>query len=353
MLDSLKAGAENCALDCAEIQKNWRVYVVNEEGAVDPEIVEAITEVASSEGANVRVVWGSKIPKTRPGDIPHEVLDAFREADVLISHYPSLQRESLHVHFPGETRTRVPNRADKGYLLESGWARFPYSLQRNLSSALDNIMQPGAAWRITSPNGTDLKGVFADAPSTVGQAYFAAGDENSRARRNFPGGVHSPHNSNGVEGVVVVDYLDHQPEVGTSEALRIELKENRIVAITGGGHAEAIRKILAEKTDGFLDSWHAGVNPKTIAGISREENPRAWFSYVHCSPKLLHLHLGRSHAPVNVGVFNQSISVNGQDIYRHGELLEFEDAALQAAMQRAGRSFQSLRTEGNLFSISN
>ena len=345
MLNGLEVGTVNCVIDCAEVRKNQRVYVVNEQGAVDPQVAEAITEVAAAEGAAVRNVWAEAIPKAQPGNIPEAVLQAYKDGDVVVSHYPSLQREALHVHFPGETRVRVPNRADRNHLLQSEWARFPYSVQKALSNALDSLMLPGAMWHLTGPNGTDLKGVFVGRDSTVSQAYFALGDENTRARRNFPGGVHSPHNSTDVEGIVVVDYLDHHPEVGRSEPLSIEIRDNRVVGVTGGEQVESIRKDLAEKTDGFLDSWHAGVNPRTVAAVSRDANARKWFGYAHCSPRMLHLHLGRSHAPVNVAVFNQSISVNGQPIYEQGELLELEDPTVQAAMRKAGLSFQSLRSD--------
>ena len=39
--------------------------------------------------------------------------------------------------------------------------------------------------------------------------------------------------------------------------------------IRGGNDAGTVTKEL-EKTDGFLDSWHAGTNPKTISPVKKD-----------------------------------------------------------------------------------
>ena len=50
------------------------------------------------------------------------------------------------------------------------------------------------------------------------------------------------------------------------------------------------------------------------AGAGRE-NPVAWYSYSHCSPMIVHFHLGRSHAPVDVACFYQTIEIDGRIVY--------------------------------------
>lgn len=326
MSTALEAGAVNCVIDCAGVRRGTKFYVVSERGAVDEAVVSAIVAAGLDANADVREVWGGKIPKDKPNDIPTNVLEAYRNGEVIVSHYPSLKREALFEHFGNETRVRVPNRARTIALLSSDWGRFPYTLQRALAAALDTSMKPGAKWTLTSPSGTDLRGTFAAAGSEVGAAFFVDTDE-GRARRNFPGGVHSPHNSIDVSGVIVCDYIDNVEMSAENEPLRVEVKDGRIVAMTGGDPAGAARK-LVESTDGWIDSWHAGVNPRTEVPVARRENGREWFSYTHCSPDINHLHLGRTHDTTNIACFNHTLKIDGSTYYRDGELAYLDTPAL-------------------------
>lgn len=334
MQEELKAGASNCVIDCARVKEGDQVYILNQEGAVEDEVSNVIREVAEKQGAKAKVVWGKAIPKGTD-EVPEILLDAYRLGDVVISHYPSLRRESLYAHVQGDRRPRATNRATNRELLQSEWARFPYSLQLAIIKNIDDILASGKKWRITSPKGTDVRGEMGASDSAVAQAYFLKGEDNTRASRNFPGGVHTPLMSVRAEGVIVVDHASISGFISTAEPVRIELKDGRVTSISGGDEAGKIREELA-KTDGFLDSWHAGTNPKTILPHNRKVDPRAWWVYAHCSPMVLHFHLGRSHAPVNVATFNQTLYVDGRKIYEEGRLAILEDTKVEAAAKRFG-----------------
>jgi hypothetical protein len=242
---------------------------------------------------------------------------------VIVSHYPSLKREVLFESLGNETRIRVPNRARTTELLASDWARFPYGLQRIIAERLDEIMSPGRHWRITSPAGTDLGGSFAAGGGEVGAAFFVDQGE-GRARRNFPGGVHSPRNCADVNGVIVVEYMDGVPQAKSDEPLRVEVKDGRVVAVTGGDRAGKARAAI-EASDGWIDSWHAGVNPRTEIPVSRGTDAREWFTYSHCSPDIMHFHLGRTHATTNLAAFGHTLRVDGNLLYRDGRLAVYDD----------------------------
>ncbi len=332
MSENFEAGIDNCVVTCARVEPGQTVYVVTQEGAADPTVVEALTASARDRGADVRVVSGPVIPKDRPDEIPPAVLDAYGRADVLFAHYPSLKREALHPHFPGESRVRVPNRARTVSLMSSEWAGFPYSVQRALATTLDTLSAPGKAWRITSPNGTDVRGTFGSRDSTVAQAYFVE-DEGGRARRNFPGGVHSPVVAVATEGVIVADHIAGFG--GMPDRMRLELKEGRVVLIEGGDPEGPMHEALGG-TDGFIDSWHAGVNPKTIVPVARADNPVQWYSYSHCSPMIVHFHVGRSHAPVDVACFDQTIEIDGRTVYEEGRLAIWDEPDVDSAVNASG-----------------
>jgi hypothetical protein len=221
-------------------------------------------------------------------------------------------------------------------LLQSEWARFPYTLQLAIIKTIDDILTQGKEWHITSPNGTDVKGRVGTSTSSVAQAYFARGEDGSRASRNFPGGVHTPLMSADTRGVITVDHANVRGGFRPAEPVRIELEDGKVTGIQGGDDASTIIKEL-EKTDGYLDSWHAGTNPKTITPVKKGENPTSWWTYVHCSPMVLHFHLGRTHAPVNVATFNQTVSIDGRKIYDQGKLAILNELEIQ----KVARSFDT------------
>ena len=330
----IQQGAKNCVVDCARVRKGQHVYIVNEIGAVEKEVSLVIQEIVEREEAKSIVMWEEAIAKGS-SEVPQPVLEAFTKGDVVISHFPSLKREALHSYIQGDTRSRATNRAMSVALLQSEWARFPYDLQLAIIETIDDILAQGKQWRITSPNGTDVTGKCGTSSSTVAQAYFTRGEDDSRASRNFPGGVHTPLVSAETQGVIVVDHANVRGGFRPREPVRIELKDGRVTGIRGGDDAGTIIREL-EKTDGYLDSWHAGTNPKTITPVKKDEHPASWWTYAHCSPMVLHFHLGRSHAPVNVATFNQTVSVDGRNIYKDGTLAILDDTRIQKAANKLG-----------------
>jgi hypothetical protein len=331
MTKEFESGVQNCVVDCGGVQRDQTVYVVSEEGAVDKQVADSVGQWARDRCARVETVWGPKIPKDRAEDIPAEVLNAYAKADVLFSHYPSLKREVLQPHFPGEARVRVPNRARTVTLMSSPWAVFPYLVQRAAAVTIDSISAPGKSWRITSPAGTDVRGIFGSKDSAVAQAYFVE-EEGGRARRNFPGGVHSPVMAIATEGIIVADHLAGFKQMSKTTPLALELKEGRVVSVRGGDDEGAMTAAV-RRTDGFIDSWHAGVNPMTIVPIARTENPAEWYSYSHCSPTIVHFHVGRSNAPIDVACFNHTTTIDGQRIYDEGRLLIWDHPNVASAIR--------------------
>ena len=335
MNKTLQEGAKNCAVDCARVKRGNQVYIVNETGAVDKEVSDVIQEIVEREEAKATVIWENPIAKGST-EVPQHVLEAYTKGEVVISHFPSLKREALHAYVQGDTRPRATNRAVSVNLLQSEWARFPYSLQLVIIKTIDDILTQGKEWHITSPNGTDVKGKVGSLTSSVAQAYFTRGEDDSRASRNFPGGVHTPLMSAETQGVIVVDHANVKGGFRPTEPVRIELKEGKVTGIQGGDDARTIIEEL-EKTDGYLDSWHAGTNPKTITPVKKGENPNSWWTYVHCSPMVLHFHLGRTHAPVNVATFSQTVSIDGRKIYDQGKLALLNEGEIQ----KAARTFNA------------
>ena len=186
--------------------------------------------------------------------------------------------------------------------------------------------------RAYGPNGTDVRGGFGDPNSTVAQAYFVQ-EEDGRARRNFPGGVHSPVMAVATEGVIVADHVAKFGSMDSDDPLVLELKDGRVVSARGGGADERMLKAI-NATDGYIDSWHAGINPKTIVPIQRTSNPVEWYTYAHCSPVMIHFHVGRSHDPVDVACFHHTVTIDGYRLYDEGQITIWDHPEVDAAVRQ-------------------
>ncbi len=351
MRSEIEEGARNCIVGCARVKNQDNLLILNQTGSVDNEVSDALVQAAKATGARVHVLWEDPIPK-ESNEVPKTLVAALLSSDAAVLTYPSLRREILHPHLKDKEVVRSGNWAMTAKLMGSEWARFPFALEQAIINKLDEIMERGEFWRITTPRGTDIRGKFAGKGSIIAGAYFEKDDDNTRLNRYFPGGVHTPFNSRAVEGVIMVEHLSGLAISGNAVAiersLKVELKDNRIISVEGEDRGVKIlkREIEERKEEAydFMDSWHAGTHPKTVVPYDRKKEPRAWWSYAHWSPLVLHFHLGRSVNPLTLGCFNQTISVDGRKIYEDGKLAMLND--IEEAAKSYSDSFFSNSSVG-------
>jgi hypothetical protein len=117
------------------------------------------------------------------------------------------------------------------------------------------------------------------------------------------------------------------------------------VAAVEGGDAEGRAKARILESDRHIDSWHCGVNPKTVIPVERSANPRKWYSYAHCSPKMVHFHLGRTHSTINVACLDQTLEIEHAPIYENGMLMRIADRRVDQALEQYKLEEDVLRTE--------
>ena len=142
--------------------------------------------------------------------------------------------------------------------------------------------------------------------------------------------------------------MDNVPQSEDDPPLRVEIKDCRITAITGGGEDGKLRSAI-EASDGWIDSWHGGVNPRTVIPVERVENGRSWFGFSHCSPGIMHYHLGHTHETTNIASFNPSLTVDGETLYADGHLAILDDPAVSRAIEDSGLSDEMLVTRALAF----
>ena len=175
--------------------------------------------------------------------------------------------------------------------------------------------------------------MFGARESTVAQAYFVE-DEGGRARRNFPGGVHSPVVAVATEGVIAADHIAGFGRM--PEAVRLELKDGRVVSLEGGDPEGSMHESLSG-TDGFIDSWHAGVNPKTIVPLARADRSQ-WLGTAipTAAPRSCTSTWDAPTLPWTWRAFNQTIEIDGRIVYDEGKLTIWDDPDVHSAVNVSG-----------------
>ena len=335
MTATLEQGATNCVVQCAKIDAGQEVFLVNQEGAVEPAVVDAIEATIRDHGARVSVIWGKRITQKSRAGVPDDVFAAYRDGEVVVSHFPSFSRAMRGDYFKDEIRTRVRNRAFTADFLASEWAQFPFELQRKISQQIDVLLSPGTGWRLTTPLGTDLRGVVGDPEdSAVASGYFLEGDDGTRAGRNFPGGVHMPKMALDVNGVLVAEHVDCAANYEDFEPIRFELKDSKVISVDGPEENVARVEAVLDGTDRITDSFHSGINPKAFAPCSRAAEPQRWWEYARNNPDMLHFHLGRARVPVSAAVFGYTLTADERVICRDGQFEFFDEPALASEIAR-------------------
>ncbi len=151
-----------------------------------------------------------------------------------------------------------------------------------------------------------------------------------------------PRVSAAIHGVLVAEYVDGAP--ADMPPVRMTISDVRVVEVEGGDPEGRARARILE-SDRYLDSWHSGINPKTIVPVTRAADPRKWYSYAHCSPQMVHFHLGRTHKTINVGCLNQTLEIEHRPIYQDGTLVELDDPRITDVLSRYNLSNDFLRTD--------
>ena len=328
----VKEGVRNLVGNCAEVRKGENVLILNGFGAVDDEVATLLEETVSEAGAECHVLWGEP-QERRASSIPKVVVGAILAADKFICNY-TLNRVVLEEHLKGTGVVQVDNRFRTGELMGSEAARFPTGMIRALCQRLDELFAGARRWRITSPAGTDVSGEIARG-TEIADAFFTQDTTGSRLRRVFPGEVYTPVGSVGAEGTIVVDHINLQGAELWDEPAVLAIRDDRIVAVEGGDHAQELQAEIERNVERFgegarvLDSWHGGMHPKA-PGPEPGSGALQWTT-MSSSPALMHFHLGRLKDPISAGVSRQTVEVDGKRVIEDGRLAILDDPQVRAA----------------------
>lgn len=328
--------------NCARIQPDQHVLLLcafdglyGGRNLIDEQAVNWIQTGIQQRGAHATVLWtdmplhpevywsrdSDEVPAW---DLPPVVKAAMASVDLVINHLYDYWTE-------GELRNRVPNyfynMATTSRLLSSAWALTPWELVAEIRVRAAAMVSVGAPWRITHPNGTDMRGTVSRLMPRYKELRFGP----------FPEGVFPSTPSADAEGEIVFQrngphWAKH---IGLplqfKESVRVVVQDGKIKDIRGGDEADTLRDFLKALSRHLgeaaysMRGFHGGVHPH--GNVSERECSDPFYrSFIeHHGSHSIHFHLGDCHGvpeyPFNVHI---SAELNGATM-QVGDNIIFQD----------------------------
>jgi len=370
MMPRQAAIAVNDLLDnCGAIQAGQHVVIVaaldglhGGENLVDEQTVSWVQAGVQQRAAYASVLWldmpirpariwnpSGKIEGWR---VPPVLKGALISADVFINHCVDLSIEEELKEVPDILREHnvpmVRNMATTTSLLTSTWAQTPYELVSEIRLQAAAVLQPGARWTITHPNGTLLQGTLGPAPS--GETYA----EPRTGYRPFPEGVLPRFPIRDVEGEVIFQSTNPiwARHVGIptqfSAPVHVTIRDGFIKEFRGGPEAEQLQAFFATLAREFGEDtyrvrlMHGGTHPH--AHVRSDQCPSdSYRTFIeHHNWSSMHVHLGDSrrnpgfpyNPHITAELHDATVQVGDAYLWKEGRLTSADHPAVQAIAKR-------------------
>ena len=350
--------------NCVQVQPGQHVVLLGAldglhggRNLVDEQAIDWMAAGVQQRGAHPTIVWAdmplhpeaywSRTSDAVPAwDLPPVVKGALSSADVVIGQVVDLWQEGEAAHmFDALRERRVPyvfNLATTAPLLASAFCLTPWELAAEIRIQAAKAVHDGAAWTITHPNGTQVRGTV------------VRGAENTTIRHTkYPEGVFPSLASTDAEGELVFDSTGPHwaRHIGLphrfSAPVRIAIEQGKMKDIRGGAEAEILHDFYKSLSKHLGDNayavrgFHGGCHPH--ASVTERECPDdAYRAFIeHHNATNVHLHLGDSHGssyPFNVHVSAElpgaTVTIGGQVVYENGRMPAFDHPEVQKIVAR-------------------
>ena len=339
--------------NCAKVEPGMDVLILAHkdglyggDNLVDEEAIDWTASVIQSRGARASILWIDDPQRVHEWRYPPIVKGAVAGADLLINTSALIVTEEFaefrqHIEDAGTWMVRMfPATAP---LLMSEWAQTPYELVtmiRHVSAKA--FMNHMSKFVMSDPNGTHLEGFILDPvqrPGIPGMPYNSWRREASRYLP-WPEWVHPPINCKDVNGVYNFNcmlswwsrYIGIPPS--WDGLVRVEVKDSRIVGITGGPEADALSRFMKSMVDKVgddiwkFDTFHFGVHPNAKVRDYQCPNLRHRRIIDHSHTSNLHVHLGSAAANENYGFWPHITGDIREATLKVGDVLAYDNGYL-------------------------
>lgn len=345
---AVHAGVANLVRRCAVVENGEAVLLLNERGAMSPELAELIEQEIAAAGGTPYSLWVDSL--ARAGEFPRPVAGAVLGADKLLLGC-NLNRAVLLEHLRANDRAglvRINNRIRAPEGMASDHARFDWRLVMALAGKIEERAAQASTYRVTSPRGTEVAGRVASA-SEVADAFFAQDAELSRTERVFPGEVYAPIGSAEANGVVAFDHPGMADREQFHNPMLLEIRDNALAAFewreeparpgqkddpTGNtvwtsdqlqGLLDAAEAKFGRAAAYTLDSFHGGFHPKAAKRPGQQSNQ-----------DVMHFHVGRTPSPLSAYVSDQTIELDGEPFWVNGRSTLLQEESIRQMAREYG-----------------
>lgn len=358
------AGVQNLLHNCVDIKPGQRVLFIGESSDsdfFDPNVCEQSAQHARKLGAMVDVVRAA--PVSGPEMFPTDIAKAIESSDHTIF-FSRLGDQMRFCPLPGEGSKTMCYTANERYLNDD-FSTVPYGLFKEIHDRLVDVISSARRYQISCPNGTRLE---AELPNSIGESLWASRNSNTRVNKftveNFPVLIFPPLACTELNGNLNLSnwltststHQDDDSVLFVPSPVIANIENSKIANLQGDEDTvHAVKRFYKQKSGQFggdtwvLNSWHAGIYPKSFYDQAASINPERWGSLCFGSPRFAHFHTcGDDPGQIAINVIDPTISFDDQVLWEQGHFRFLEMDSTQELLAKYGVAADTFSTRRDI-----
>jgi hypothetical protein len=336
--NSLKRGARNLILNCAELKKDETLVIISEDpklGWYDADVTDALVKEVTQMGIKPTLLEvGGPTNYKDP-----TIIDAVDSHDCTIFLSRIGDQDRFEVITPG--KKTIMCYARNAEMLASSYGNANYKAFIEVKQAVNNILLMADTVRITCDQGTDISG-------SLQRNVEEAVDDVSV--RRFPLGVPHPLEASQMSGYVALAKYLAPTGSKVYDPASIEIEETVLAQVQNGiisgfkGNVNTIKKIeqhyemVSKKFNiqgNNVHSFHAGIHPGCAYKADARENPDLWANTVFTNPRVLHFHTCGNYSPGEICwmIIDPTVSIDNKNLWEKGCLCVNDFASMRICLE--------------------
>ncbi len=358
------AGMQNLLHNCVDVKPGQRVLFVGEHADsdfFDYNVCELSAQHARSLGAQVNVVQAA--PISGPEQFPAHIARAIENSDHTIF-FSRIGDQMRFCPLPGNGTKTMCYTANEKYLNDE-FATIPYGLFKEIHDRLVELIANATRYRISCPNGTRLE---ARLSSRIGDSLWSTAPTNKSINQfsvdNFPVMIFPPLACAELNGNLKLSHWltstttnqDDDSVLFIPSPVIANIENSRIANLQGDDETvQAVKRFYRKKSGHFggetwaMNSWHAGIYPKTFYDEAAAVNPERWGNLCFGSPRFAHFHTcGDDPGQIAINVIDPTISFDDEVLWDHGHFRFLELESTQQLLNSYGVSARDFDTRRDI-----
>jgi len=345
-----QTGVDNLLQNCAHVKPGERVLIIGEKVGTpyfDDNICELSAQRARNLGAHVDIIRTA--PLADPENFPLNIAEAIQHSDHTIF-FSRLGDQLRFCPLPGRGTKTMCYATTEKYLSED-FCAVPYGLFKDVHDLLVDLIASSRSYRISCPRGTALE---AHLPDTIKNSIWSTTDDNPSMRNfsvePFPVMIFPPLDCLNINGKLTLSnwltststHIDDESVLFVPSPVVADIENSRISNLHGDLDAtRAVESFYQSKGGSYgddvwsLNSWHAGIYPKTFYDRDAREDPEHWGNMSFGSPRFTHFHTcGPDPGRIAINVIDATISFDDQIFWQDGKFSFLEHAETRKLLKK-------------------